>query len=196
MRQAIWQRSDSLLDSGRTFRGEQTIRIKSHSVYISYKRRGTENPEFWCRCDISGEGSRFTPLHYACWENQEEIVELLLEKEEERWPRAKGKDCRKITAENTPSYNRQDKDGDEPVFWTVSARIVEMLLSFADLSTVSGNGQQPLLWSCSKAGIVSGRIASDERLKEQLLWSYRDTLPLAKGKDKRGREQPVSCIYK
>ena len=62
-----------------------------------------------------------------------------------------------------------------------------MLLSFADLSTVSGNGQ-PLLWSCSRAGIVSGRIASDEKLKEQLLWSYRDTLPLAKGKDKRGRE--------
>ena len=43
------------------------------------------------RSDIRGE--RWTPLHYACYNNKEEIVKFLIEEEKKRARIEGGKEC-------------------------------------------------------------------------------------------------------
>ena len=81
----------------------------------------------------------------------------------------------------TPSYNMPDEDGYSPAFWTYSSKIMEMMLQFDDLEVLSRNTGQPLLWRCAYVGIVTEKIAMDERLKGQVAEVWNDTLPLEEG---------------
>ena len=81
----------------------------------------------------------------------------------------------------TPSYNMPDVNGLSPAFWTESSKIVEMMLQFDDLEVVRRNNGEPILWRCAWKGIVSEKIAMDERLRGQVAEVYDGTLPLELG---------------
>ena len=136
------------------------------------------------RSDISGQEKRgWTPLHYAGNEKQERIAEFLLEEEKKiKAEREEGggmPDAFRDTP--TPSYNMLDEKGASPAFWTSSSKIMEMMLQFDDLEVVRRNESQPLLWECARRGIVTEKIAMDERLRGQVAEVYLGTLPLEQG---------------
>ena len=113
-------------------------------------------------------------MHYACGKNIQDMVEFLIEEEKKRiqTDRDQGKEG------GTPSYNMMDIRGWQPVFWTTSSRIVEMLLRFGDLEVTSGDGE-PLLWRCAWKGSASEMVA--ERLRGQIGQRWKDTLPFDRG---------------
>ena len=117
-------------------------------------------------------------MHYACFLGKEEVVEFLIE--EEKKIIKIGKKDRRLKRTVMPSFNIQDKYGYNPVFWTESSKIVELMLQFECLRIEERNGK-PLLWECAGKGIVSEKIALAEKLKRQLGQIYGGTLPLEKG---------------
>ena len=60
------------------------------------------------------------------------------------------------------------------------SRIVHNI-QFDDLEVVRGDDGQPLLWTCARRGIVTEKIAMDERLRGQVAKVYSGTLPLELG---------------
>ena len=125
------------------------------------------------RSDISGEGKQWTPLHYACyWRGQVAIAKFLIEQEKRRIE-AVPKEGR---GRETPSYNMQDNTGRSPAFWTYSSTIVEMLLPLEGFWVIQGNGK-PLLYECAISGMVSDKIAQDEKLTGQYVVRYPESQP-------------------
>ena len=138
---------------------------------------------FSFRSYIGGEGQELTPLHYACSvEDREEIALFLIEEEKKRNKDEQDKGTRRgSSAAETPSYNMQDEDGLTPAFHTFSSRIMEMLFDFDDLQVIKERDGQPLLWVCAERGIVTVKVAKDERLRRQLGQIHDGTLSLKKG---------------
>ena len=111
---------------------------------------------FSFRTDISGGG--WTPLHYACSNNREEIALFLINEEKERVSAAEGQQQlqqqqhaqpgragrRGGWREGTPSYNMRDYRELSPVFLTTSEKIVEEMVKLPDLELADGNGRQLL----------------------------------------------------
>ena len=123
---------------------------------------------------------QWTPLHYASyWKGQVAIAEFLIEQEKTRIETVPEEG----RGRETPSYNIRDKTGRSPAYWTYSSTIVEMLLQLEDLWVMQGDGK-PLLWECAVSGIVSDKVAQDEKLKGQFVERYQKsqpTLPLEAG---------------
>ena len=66
-------------------------------------------------------------------------------------------------------------------FTTKSSEIVELLLRQDELVVVDGKGC-PLLWHCVQNGILTERVALDERLRYQYGQQYEGKFPLEIGK--------------
>ena len=120
---------------------------------------------------------------------QERIAEFLLEEERkikaEREEGGEVPDAFRDTP--TPSYNMPDDvNGSSPAFWTESSKIMEMMLQFDDLEVVKRKDGQPLLWRFARNGIVTEKIAMDERLRGQVAEEWYGTLPLEKGECRNG----------
>ena len=82
-------------------------------------------------------------------------------------------------SEGVPCYNARDVIGRSPVFYTMSADIIEKMLELEDLAVVDLDGE-PLLWRCARDGIVNLRIAHS--LRNQIgLRGLRGALPLEIG---------------
>ena len=117
-------------------------------------------------------GWGWTPLHWACKDNRDDIAIFLISEERDRV-------C------NTddpiyPTYNMRDYNGCTPVFKTSSERIVEELLKLDDLQLTDKDGM-PLLWHCAKYGCVSEGVASDPKLVEQYGQRWWGRLSLEEG---------------
>ena len=106
---------------------------------------------------------------------------MFLIEEEKKRTKAEQEDKRGSSVGETPSYNMQDEDGLSPAFHTFSSGIMEMLLEFDDLEVVKERDGQPLLWVCAERGIVTVKVAKDERLRRQLGQIHDGTLSLKKG---------------
>ena len=83
--------------------------------------------------------------------------------------------------EQTPSYNMKTKYGATPLFCTKSSRAVELFLQINDdLHTTTAKGC-PLLWRCAAMGIVTEKVASDDKVKTQAGQRWKGTMPLETG---------------
>ena len=140
--------------------------------------------------------NKWTPLHYACYNNQEKIVEFLIEKEKSRMKTqipggygATNEEC-----DQTPSYNMRSSADRTPIFYTLSTKIVEMVLSHFDDLEVTGEYGMPLLWKCADWGGVSTRVAQDYRLLGQYGQRWEGSLPLETAMNHGSRSSLESCI--
>ena len=106
---------------------------------------------------------------------------MFLFEEEKKRTKAEQEGKRGSSPAESPSYNMQDKDGLSPAFHTFSSRIMEMLLDFDDLQVIKERDGQPLLWVCAERGIVTGKVAKDERMRRQMGLIHDGTLCLEKG---------------
>ena len=138
---------------------------------------------FSFRTDITASWE-WTPLHYACERNKDEIALCLIKEERERvistQEDAQPGRKRRRGQQDTPSYNMRDINGYSPVFWTSSLTILEEMLKLDDLYVTDGIGR-PLLWHCAERGYVSERVASDQKLAGQYGQRWRGSLPLEEG---------------
>ena len=121
-------------------------------------------------------GWGWTPLHWACKDNRDDIAIFLIKEERERVSTT-GEGQR----QDNPSYNMRDYNGCSPVFKTSSERIVEEMIKMDDLQVTDKDGM-PLLWHCAKYGCVSEGVASDPKLVEQYGQRWWGRLPLEEGK--------------
>ena len=78
----------------------------------------------------------------------------------------------------TPSYYMKTDIGWQPVFYTSSSKMVEVMLHLDDLEVTGGNGMS-LLWLCAERGCVSETVA--ESLRGQIGQRWLGTLPLEIG---------------
>ena len=108
---------------------------------------------------------------------------MFLFEEEKKRTKAEQEDKRGSSVGETPSYNMQDEDGLSPAFHTFSSGIMEMLLDFEDLEVVKERDGQPLLWVCAERGMVTEKVARDERLRGQLGMMHDGTLSVEKGEE-------------
>ena len=133
------------------------------------------------RTKIFGElPNKWTPLHYACSNNQEEIVGFLIEQEKERRKieLARGYGATNEEGDQTPSYNVRSSADRTPICYALSTKIVEMLLDNFDDLEVTGEYGMPLLWRFADQIRVSERVAQDDRLLAQYGQRWDGSLPL------------------
>ena len=116
----------------------------------------------------------------ACYNDKTKIAQFLLE-EEKRHRRKQA--LNQVNFGELPSYNMMTSLGEMPTFvgYKKPASLMELFLEFEDLHVTNEASGETIMWHCANRGIVSEKIAQDDRVRAQLGKRVHGKLPIEEG---------------